>query len=338
MKEDIWYRATWPIRGYDLHLKPGEIIVAHVPGTPVVAVEVRQSEAEASLTAIATMQGKTTSEKLERLDIVASGGWPPGSAVRQSVFDDEPPGTDGWPTRAPYREELPQDLRDLLFNARERLQTAARSVMRTLRWRYEVHGPPISFGGDAVEASRDGVQWLRLGWGSATLSVSSVPQFSAQMGSEVGRLLDGEPFAHDLFREAEALAGANPRAALVLAVAALETGFKSLVAALVPNAEWLVENAPSPPIERLLREYLPLLPVKHRFDGIFLRLKEETLVKIREAVHRRNRLVHHGAPVEPEFLRSRLDLVGNLLWFFDYYAGHEWARWHIHDADLFEPC
>src|SRR5918992_486833 len=42
---------------------------------------------------------------------------------------------------------------------------------------------------------------------------------------------------------------------------------KNFVAELVPDAEWLVEEAPTPPLVSMLKNYLPKLPAKSTIEG-----------------------------------------------------------------------
>jgi hypothetical protein len=65
-----------------------------------------------------------------------------------------------------------------------------------------------------------------------------------------------EPLAHELFHEAWNQRTDSPRSSLLIAVAAAEVGIKSLVSELVPNTKWLAFNAPTPPLTRMLKEYL----------------------------------------------------------------------------------
>lgn len=40
---------------------------------------------------------------------------------------------------------------------------------------------------------------------------------------------------------------------------ALETGIKTHISKLSPDTEWLLENLPSPPIDKIFKNYIPLL-------------------------------------------------------------------------------
>jgi hypothetical protein len=64
---------------------------------------------------------------------------------------------------------------------------------------------------------------------------------------------------HVLLREAYMTRMANPRSALIVAVAALETGVKEYIAARAPAAEWLAFNPSSSPVVALLSDYLTKL-------------------------------------------------------------------------------
>lgn len=75
---------------------------------------------------------------------------------------------------------------------------------------------------------------------------------------------ESEPLGHELWREAWNLRGLSPRSALLVGYASMETGLKELIASLVPAAAWLVGEVPAPPVCKMLKEYLPLLPRRDR--------------------------------------------------------------------------
>ena len=137
---------------------------------------------------------------------------------------------------------------------------------------------------------------------------------------------DDEPLAHQLMREAWVQKNASPRSALVIALTAAEVGFKHCVSNLVPDSKWLVENLQSPPLYKMLTEYLPLLPVRLRLKGKTLVPPEELLHEIRTGNNLRNEVVHQGhVKIAPEKLDRILKAVSDLLWILDVYQGREWA-------------
>jgi hypothetical protein len=134
-----------------------------------------------------------------------------------------------------------------------------------------------------------------------------------------------EPLARQLLREARSLRSSNPRAALVIGVSAAEVGVKKLIGFLVPHAQWLVDELQTPPLTKMLRQYLPSLPVKKGFTGKALSPPNELLNVLDDAVKARNKVIHVGiGPPNYTELGEMLDAVGDLLWVCDIYSGHAW--------------
>lgn len=133
-----------------------------------------------------------------------------------------------------------------------------------------------------------------------------------------------------MFREAWTQVDLNPRSALAIGISALEAGLKELISDLVPGAEWLARNAPTPPVVNILREYLPLLPARAKISGQVLSPPEAVIKAIVSGVQRRNRLVHGALPeVELGEVKKLLTAVRDVLWLCDYYRGLEWALDHL---------
>jgi len=154
---------------------------------------------------------------------------------------------------------------------------------------------------------------------------------------ESQRLLDdnlAEPFAHELWREAWGLRLAHPRSALLIGVSALEVGIKHHIAKVVPDAEWLILELQSPPVHRLLNEYVPAV---HDLDeGSLLTAEEKSL--LRKSIERRNRITHAGdQTVDEQMLDNALHLIRGLLRRLDALRGHTWAALELppamHDDD-----
>jgi hypothetical protein len=147
--------------------------------------------------------------------------------------------------------------------------------------------------------------------------------------AEVGLLVESgqdEPLAHQLLREAWSQRFASPRSSLVFAVMAAEIGFKQCVSNLVPEAGWLVENLQTPPLARMLKEYLPRLPVRLRLEGKTLVPPDQLLHEIRTGNDLRNKVSHQGrVKITGEKLDRILRAVSDLLWILDLYQGHKWA-------------
>jgi hypothetical protein len=144
-----------------------------------------------------------------------------------------------------------------------------------------------------------------------------------------------EPFAHRLFREAWAERLSSPRSALIAGVAALEIGIKETIADLVPDAEWLVLNLPSPDVVQILRDGLSKLPTRLKIGETVVAPPKDILDEIKKATKMRNQLAHAGqGKVHRETVHDMLCTIRDVLSLLDYYRGHEWALCHISDATL----
>jgi hypothetical protein len=139
-----------------------------------------------------------------------------------------------------------------------------------------------------------------------------------------------EPLGHELFLEAWNERHTNPRSALILVIAAAEVGFKECVGRLVPEAEWLVNHVPSPPLHTMFSEYLPLLPAKRMFQGKVLPPPKKILSVLRRGIEARNETTHVGTPPpKADELHELLLSVCDLLYLLDYYCGHDWGIGNI---------
>ena len=213
------------------------------------------------------------------------------------------------------------------------IETVLQRVGKTLRWRFGLFGDDSVFSSTHLDVDlRDG----------AVLELT--PMRSAVMGDDIAEIgADGlravadlvgasvdQPLAHELWRESWNLRHASPRSSLVVGVAAAEVGFKQLVALLVPGAETLVENLPSPPLELMIHRVLPALPVR---SGVKAerRCPRPIRKRIAQAVEARNLVVHRGATPAVD-LRSTLLDIRDFLYLLDYHAGHRWAIELISDG------
>lgn len=82
----------------------------------------------------------------------------------------------------------------------------------------------------------------------------------------------------------------------------------------------------------MLREYLPLLPVKQTF-GTSPFIPEELVQALKKGIHLRNTTAHAGGEVARETVKEVLIAIRDLLYLLDFYHGHVWAIDNIsHDT------
>jgi hypothetical protein len=216
----------------------------------------------------------------------------------------------------------PQHVQSYTEQISRELTEAAAAVISLLRWRYSGEGsdrPLRAILSDGF--SFDGKLWNPLPTSlgvSIELELDEESVLWVQSARASGA---AEPLAHGLFREAWALGPTNPRTALIIGMAAAEIGFKQFVAECVPAAEWLVEEIQSPPLEKMLKEYLPSLPSTVQPSPP----PESLLRSLRKGSTVRNQAIHRGLSVRMDTALEVLDSVRDLLWMLDYFRGFSWA-------------
>jgi hypothetical protein len=206
------------------------------------------------------------------------------------------------------------------------------NFVKTLRWRGNGSGPfrPIQRA-TTVEWSFDKEAWHLLPEVSRptvfeyTTMLKTDDAVKADVENYVGGQID-EPLSHELLYEAWSQRMESPRSALILAIAAAEVGLKYCIATLVPNSLWLATNIPSPPLVKMLLEYLPTLPAKCTVGGKVLPPPAGIIEELKKGVTLRNQVVHNKSEtLEHDTLRKILLAVQSTLWLLDYYSGFEWA-------------
>src|SRR6185437_1803245 len=96
-----------------------------------------------------------------------------------------------------------------------------------------------------------------------------------------------EPIFFELLREANTISHTSLESGFVIAVSALEVGVKYLIKNHLPKAEWLINEIPAPPIEKIVREFYPQL-----IPGFILEEDKSQLFK--STINMRNQIVHSG--------------------------------------------
>lgn len=239
-------------------------------------------------------------------------------------------------------DPFPNEYREFVQRTGRRMSYLASRALQVALWRTGARGGPAEIEiyplhlfwrrqpatGEVVLES----DWRQIPSGIVTVEMpdlsffdldeSIAPHISLLLNEPVPQLL-----GHDLLREAWRIHESNPRAAVIVAVAAIETGVKQFLASQLPQTEWLLRNLPSPPLHKLLRDLLPTVPSKAKGYNTLPALDSSTVRAVKEAVEKRNALVHVGeAEVGEEWLATLFREARRLLYELDYHSGHDWAR------------
>jgi hypothetical protein len=230
---------------------------------------------------------------------------------------------------------LSKSIQDFISQTRADLRQATRVVFENVRWRLSFHGPhdPVQFG--IAYWSLDGERWEHLPTTTyLSISDSLMPRIDSRRG-DIQELVDAEtrePLAHTLWHEASQQRGTNPRSAILIGIAALEVGIKHYATLRIPDAKWLINEVQSPPIHRMLTEFLPKLPPLN--GKSFEAPNKLTLETIRKGVNIRNEVTHKGVKgLKSDTVNEVLSTVRSLLWKLDAAGGVEWAEEYATSRD-----
>jgi hypothetical protein len=232
---------------------------------------------------------------------------------------------------------FPQYFQDFESQIHHKLSECIKRATKIIRWRNAIkssHNPVLFTLG--VSWSFDNQHWRGMPHDVYVVIGGEIEFYwpvSDELHSQMENLIKAEveePLGHELFLEAWHQQTKNPRSALILGIVAAEVGFKQCVGKLVPNAEWLVNHVPSPPLHKMLSEYLPLLPARQTIQGKVLKPPKRILTALNRGVKARNDTIHVGSkPPDSKELEELLLSVRDLLYLLDIYCGFEWAIKHI---------
>ncbi len=231
-------------------------------------------------------------------------------------------------------EYYPNPFVSFVDKVRDKLSKAGYAFVGVLRWRYAQEGPPSPIGSLGLLCSNDaGATWHPIPGRYSIVNVTPPHTVFVIQETDVNEIRDlidtGEPVYHELMREAKELQHSSPRSSVLIAVSAAEVAVKSVIVNKVPKIEWFVDNIQSPPVVKIIIQYLPALFSDEQ--QFYEAKKDDRLIKtIEYAVNIRNQMVHKGIlPPNPEEVSKIINAVQELLWICDYYSGYRWAELHI---------
>lgn len=238
-------------------------------------------------------------------------------------------------------ELYPPDVQLLWRSAYQQLKAAQGRFLRLLRWMQDVDSPhdyysspPLLYwrcAGDTASGDHKlavGPEVERNPGGVDIRGVRGIVWNDTQAAA-LQSLLDAgatEPLAHELLREARLLADTGSlRSALLMAATAVETGVKEHIGRLRPHTSWLLQNIPSPPVHKILRDYVREMHVSSSLirDWNVLKPLWNGCDKLAQA---RNATTHTGAGIPDAAVDQYLELASDVLYVLDALAGQEWAQ------------
>jgi hypothetical protein len=231
------------------------------------------------------------------------------------------------------QKEAPTGLRDFLRDLHKELREALTAAVKVFRWRSGITDSyDFLKSGAGFHYSFDGIEWKAYQQEIKMIIDFGLPMLTkdTKANEDCNNLLKHkqfEPLGHELLCEAWGQIKNSHRSALVIGIAAAETGFKECANLLMPEASWLLSNIPSPPLVRMLEEYLPTFKAKASFGGVVLPPPSHVVGSLIKGVNIRNNISHGKAPqIKKDTLDEVLKAVRDLLYLLDIYCGHLWAE------------
>jgi hypothetical protein len=241
-------------------------------------------------------------------------------------------------TDHPGRYLCPEEIQNLLESVDTELASKMDRFLYLLRWRQD-------FDSESRVVNNRSLYWrtkegdypiapMEGGPRTVTMPCMLGLHWGDDYESELGELwsTDGliEPLGHTLLHEAGSLAEASPRSAILILTAAIETAVKMHLSTAAPDTAWLMEEIQSPPVFKILRDYIPSV---HKGRGVDMSFWVKLLPLFKETqklIEIRNKVAHTGCiPVTTSPIRDYLELASDILYILDVLDGHEWAKQRV---------
>jgi len=170
-------------------------------------------------------------------------------------------------------------------------KNAIERLYKVIRWKYSIGRDKVAYHSESLFWSLDAVKWREIVRCPAIehvyATVYNETNFDAAMIKEILERGESEPIFLEILREANSISQENLESGFVIAVSALEVAVKYLIKNHIPKTEWLMDEIPSPPIQRIITDYFPML-----IPGFQISKEEEN--KLKSIVAKRNKILHVG--------------------------------------------
>lgn len=242
-------------------------------------------------------------------------------------------------------EGFPVGYEQFVLNTHRKLERYASGIFNDIRWRVGIMGGPVT-----LRSEWKSMRWENPEWDSPHLKSlgflnSQIPAGGTVLHLNLNELsIPGEclldlrehqPLSHSLLREAWNNRNDAPRSALVIGISAAEIGFKETASDLMPDTKWLLSNIQSPPLDKMIREFMEKLPARQKFEGVVCRPPKPLIRTLKRGIELRNGAVHSASEeISSETIQEILEAVRDLLYLLDYYRGESWALERISNTVL----
>tara|TARA_R110002167_G_scaffold366390_1_gene595680 strand:+ start:3669 stop:4685 length:1017 start_codon:yes stop_codon:yes gene_type:complete len=265
--------------------------------------------------------------KIPDILLKVSQGYQPYEAEKANTFADLV--AKGGPCYG--LEKYPNPLIDFLRPIQKSHSSFIKAIMTTLSYRcFDTRNLHSINKGWGLSCSFDYDNWFRLPTGGSFSlhKVESPPMINSffENSDSIAEVITLPPFTFlpiELLSEAKKVRSYSARSSLVIAVTALEVKLKDFISRKVDGGEWLVNNLQSPPIDKILKDYIPTL-VDNKDE--YISLINEYMPEITNIVSVRNKITHLGHEVTGTKVQSYIDCIEKVMYLLDFQCGCQWAK------------
>lgn len=241
--------------------------------------------------------------------------------------------------KIPEKYAIPLDIMPRAFQSRSKeirneLSNLIKNFFTTFRWVLKISGPhnPYSFVDFQFSQNKEAWESIPASWTVSIVQKKPIVIGKEKQGPIKKLWIEGsrEPLGHELIREAQNIFSSNPRSALLIGCSALETGLKKYIAFGIPKSEILLEEIPSPPVEKMIKQILPEIHKALNLDSLDPFIEKDKEKYLRKWIFSRNQVAHgRKTTIDIDKLDEFLKFIQMLLYKLDSFQGHDWAKSHI---------
>ncbi len=237
----------------------------------------------------------------------------------------------------PHLDFFPQYFKDFYSQLKVTMDSTIKAFISNAMWVSNHNGNHNLSDRRDFEFSQDQNNWIDMPLDmNIVVSIGDFPIFFSQEAHDIiSSKLEAAPMHHSLFLEAWGQRKMNKRSALIMGIAALESAVKNMIVKIVPDSVWMVENSPSPSVQKMITEMIKTLPIQNKVDGEIRSISPAVMKELQKWILVRNTLMHKGTGFPKTFdIKAILLTIKSIIYLMDYYGGEKWAISYVNKKIL----
>lgn len=223
--------------------------------------------------------------------------------------------------------------RQLFLDVRRMLENTIADVFTHLTWVLNLHTDfPVTTPTGLLECKLEGHSWRAVATADETVGSLSTSYFEIPRDAKFDPLDDRNetetPIPFKFYFQALSLAKSNQILCIPMMITAIESAIRRFISRTVPGSEWIVEELASPPIVKMLREFIaPAIEKSHQTSILESTVQGDDLELLGKLVQMRNRIMHgREVRISQDNVEKGLLVTHSLIWTLEHFGGSEWAE------------